>query len=177
MLGSQLKELFSGLSGHGNRHLSEAEKDLEQTTVLLSEAIAKLGTSFMGIHEAVSRQQQAIDDLLANAPLSPEVAEQFKAMQGEIGSHVNAAITSLQFQDMTSQLIDRTIRRIDGVRNVLGTFDAGGLGAHFSGNPQDILDAIERMSKSLAEQELRLQSLLQRSVLQTHMASGDVELF
>lgn len=177
VLGSQLKQLLSGLSGQGHQHLTEAEKDLAQTTVLLGEAIEKLGASFQGIHAAVARQQKAIDDLLARHPAAPEMAEQFKAMQGEIGAHVNSAVTGLQFQDMTSQLIERTIRRIGGMRDVLDTLDTNGLGGMSAGSTQDISVLIASMNTVLNEQSARLAGLLQRSVSQTRMESGDVELF
>lgn len=176
-LGSQLKDLLSGLSGHGHQHLAEAEKDLAQTTVLLSEAIEKLGACFLGIHDAVSRQQAAIDELLANHPPSPELAAQFKAAQGEIGSHVSSAVTGLQFQDMTSQLIERTMRRIAGIREALDRLDANGLGGLSASKPDDISALIACMNQALAEHNTRLESLQQRSVAQTHMNSGDVELF
>jgi hypothetical protein len=176
-LGSQLKELLSGLSGHGHLHLAEAEKDLAQTTVLLTEAIEKLGACFLGIHDAVSRQQSAIDALLANHPAPPELAAQFKATQGEIGSHVSSAVTGLQFQDMTGQLLERTMRRIGGIREALDRLDANGLGGLSAGNPDDIAALIACMNKALAEHGARLDSLSQRSVAQTHMNSGDVELF
>lgn len=177
VLGSQLKELLSGISGHGHQHLTEAEKDLVQTTVLLREAIAKLGASFLGIHEAVTRQQEAIDELLARHPAPAELADRFNAVQGEIGAHVNSAVTSLQFQDMTSQLIDRTMRRIGGMRDVLGTLDANGLSGLATSDMKDISDLITCLNEALTEQEAKLGNLVQRSVSQTHMASGDVELF
>jgi hypothetical protein len=177
VLGSQLKELLSGISDHGHQHLTEAEKDLAQTTVLLREAIAKLGASFLGIHDAVTRQQNAIDELLARHPAPAELADRFRTAQGEIGAHVNSAVTSLQFQDMTGQLIDRTIRRIGGIRDVLDTLDANGLGGLSTSDLKDISALIACMNTALAEQEARLENSLQRSVSQTHMESGDVELF
>jgi len=177
MLGVQLRELFSGLSDNGSQHLSEVERDLLQTTYLLGEAIEKLGTSFMGIHAAVCRQQQAVDDLLAQHPLSPDVAEQFRAVQGEIGSHVNSAVTSLQFQDMTSQLIDRTMRRVSGVKDVLGTVAPSGIGAMPESDAREICALLEQINRKLAEHSAKLEGMLRKSVAQTHMDSGDIELF
>jgi hypothetical protein len=176
-LGSQLKELLAGLSGHGHQHLAEAEKDLAQTTVLLSEAIEKLGASFMGIHDAVCRQQREIDELLARHPESTGAAERLKAMQGEIGAHVNSAVTGLQFQDMTSQLIDRTLLRVGGIRNVLDTLGANGLAGLRDSDATEISALVASINATLGEQGAKLQGLLQKSVSQTHMNSGDVELF
>lgn len=177
MLGSQIQELLSGLSDSGQQHLTEAEQDLLQTTCLLTEAIDKLGASFMGIHEAVSKQQQAVEKLLVGHPHGHELAEQFKTVQGEIGVHVNSAVTSLQFQDMTNQLIDRTIRRVSGIKAVLGTVGASGLGGLPEDSATEICALLENINRQLVHQSAQLESLLKRSVAQTGLDSGDVELF
>ena len=83
-LGSQVKQLLTVVSNHGAQHLNEVEIDLEQTTVLLGEAIEKLGASFMALHAAVSAQQDIVDLLLTGAILTPEMAAKLRAMQGEI---------------------------------------------------------------------------------------------
>jgi hypothetical protein len=56
ILGSHVKRLLSGVSAHGRRHLTEVETDLVQTTLLLEEAVEKLTTSFMAIHQRGRRQ-------------------------------------------------------------------------------------------------------------------------
>jgi hypothetical protein len=177
VLGSQLKELLSGLSDHGHRHLSEAEKDLVQTTVLLGEAIEKLGASFMGIHQAVCRQQHEIDELLARHPESQEAAERLRAIQGEIDAHVNAAVTGLQFQDMTGQLIERTLRRVGGILAALDTLGASGLAGLQGHDSTEISALLASINHALSAQNAKMQALSQKSVSQTHMNSGDIELF
>ena len=106
-LALELKELLSGLSEHGSQHLTEIETDLVQTNVLLSEAIEKLSASFMAIHEAVSAQQQLVDTLLAQAQAPAAAVGELRTKAVQIDQHVNAAVTGLQFQDMTNQLIGR----------------------------------------------------------------------
>ena len=107
ILGSHIKRLLSGVSDHGKKHLTEVEADLIQTESLLVEAIDKLTASFLAIHETVSAQQSTIDLLLAGGKPSAEASVRLGGMAGEIGAYVNTAVTSMQFQDMTSQLIDR----------------------------------------------------------------------
>lgn len=177
LLGSQVKHLLSNLSDHGTQHLTEAETDLVQTDFLLGEAIEKLSASFMAIHAAVSAQQEAIDSLLAGAKSASEIADNLKARQAEIGKHVNAAVTGLQFQDMTSQLINRTIRRITGLRDVLGGIGSNSSGMPSESNPQQIIETLNDMNKALEEQSIKLESALWKAVSQTHMESGDIELF
>jgi hypothetical protein len=177
ILGSHVKRLLSGVSEHGKKHLTEVETDLRQTELLLVEAIDKLTSSFMAIHTAVGAQQDTIDLLLAGGKPSEQECARLGAMSGEIGAHVNTAITSMQFQDMTSQLIDRTLKRVTGLREFLGT-----LGAHSadivpeSGN-EEIVELLGKVSMALAIQSLELRSVLRKAVTQQHLESGDIELF
>jgi hypothetical protein len=144
--------------------------------LLLGEAIEKLGASFMAIHEAVSAQQEMIDLLLSGAASGPDMAERLKAKQHEIAQHVNAAVTGMQFQDMTSQLIGRTVRRVIGLREVLGNVVSGSSGISES-NAEEIIQTLTDINKILEEQSGKLESALWKAVCQTHMESGDIELF
>ena len=175
-LGSQVQNLLSNLSDHGTQHLNEVETDLAQTSLLLGEAIEKLGASFMAIHEAVTSQQATIDLLLSGTSLTPELADQLKTRHAEISQHVNAAVTGLQFQDMTGQLIGRTVRRVSGLREVLGGLGAGSSGISDS-NAEEIVSTLHAINKVLEEQSVKLESALWKAVCQTHMESGDIELF
>lgn len=177
LLGPQVRHLLSNLSDHGTQHLAEIETDLVQTNILLAEAIQKLGASFMAIHEAVSAQQQAIDALLASGTGIPaESVAQIKARQEEVGQHVNAAVTGLQFQDMTSQLIGRTMQRVTGLREVLDGVASGSSGIPES-SAEELLAALTSINSVLEEQSVKLENALYKAVCQTHMESGDIELF
>ena len=122
-LSVQVMHLLSGVSVHGDQHLAEVERDLVQMDVLLDEAIKKLCASFMAIHHAVDQQQEALDGMLAEGMAAPDYAARFEALHGEINQHVGAAVTGLQFQDMTSQLIGRMVQHLTGLRDVFGELD------------------------------------------------------
>jgi hypothetical protein len=177
ILGSHVKRLLSGVSDHGRRHLTEVETDLRQTELLLEEAVEKLTTSFMAIHSAVGARQDAIDLLLAGGTPSAEDSARLGGMSGEIGQHVNSAITSMQFQDMTSQLIDRTLKRVTGLREFLGTLGAHGADILPESGSEEIVDRLGKVSMALAIQSLELRSVLRKAVHQKHLESGDIELF
>lgn len=177
LLGAQVKHLLSNLSDHGTQHLNEIETDLVQTSILLGEAIEKLGASFMAIHAAVNAQQEVIDSLLSGTPPTPEIAQQLKAKQAEIGQHVNAAVTGLQFQDMTGQLIGRTVKRVTGLREVLGGVGSGSVVMDGEANLDVLIEALSGIAKVLEEESVKLESALWKAVCQTHMESGDIELF
>ena len=177
ILGSHVKRLLSGVSVHGRRHLNEVETDLLQTELLLEEAIDKLTGSFMAIHSAVGSRQEAINRLLAGATPTPEDSEKLSAMSGEIGQHVNSAITSMQFQDMTSQLQERTLKRVAGLREFLGTLSQHGADIAPETDSDEIVERLGKVSMALAIQSLELRSMLRKSVEQRHLESGDIELF
>jgi hypothetical protein len=164
MMGSQVKRLLSGVSDHGDQHLAEVETDLVQMNILLGEAIKKLGASFMAIHGALCIQQETVNLLLSGGTPAPECVARLEAIHGEIGQHVNAAVTGLQFQDMTSQLIGRMVET--GSSSVLPE----------SGN-EEIIVLLNNLNKVLAERSMALEGSLRKAVNQRHMESGDIELF
>lgn len=174
-LALETKDLLAGLSGHGSQHLTEIEIDLVQTNILLGEAIEKLSASFMAIHQTVSAQQQLVDTLLSQVPTA--AMEELKKKAAQIDQHVNAAVTGLQFQDMTDQLIGRAMRRLVGFRDVLEV-----LGTHSDSIPEaadneQLLSSLNQANESLQVQSSKLENELWKAVRQTHMESGDVELF
>ncbi|MGZ3159248.1 MAG: chemotaxis protein, partial [Burkholderiaceae bacterium] len=95
----------------------------------------------------------------------------------EIGQHVNAAVTGLQFQDMTSQLIGRTVRRVTGVREVLTLVGQSSSGVMPESDAEEIVAFLNDINKVMEEHSTKLESVLWKAVRQTHMESGDVELF
>jgi hypothetical protein len=177
ILGSHVKRLLSGVSDHGKKHLTEVETDLIQTELLLEEAIEKLTASFMAIHSAVDAQQDSINRLLAGETPTQEDTARMQGMSGEIGVHVNTAITSMQFQDMTSQLIDRTLKRVSGLRDFLATLGAYSNEVKPETASDEIAELLSKMRMALAIQSIELRSTLRKAVHQQHLESGDIELF
>jgi hypothetical protein len=83
----------------------------------------------------------------------------------------------MQFQDMTSQLIDRTLKRVTGLREFLGTLGAHGAEVVPESGSDEIVDLLSKVSMALAIQSLELRSVLRKAVSQKHLESGDIELF
>lgn len=177
MLGSQFKQLLSGVSDHGTEHLLEVETDLVQTTILLAEAIEKLGSSFLSLHAAISSQQQEIDLLISSGVAPRSSIDRLKMIQSDIALHINSAVTGLQFQDLTSQLISRTVQRSVGLRDVLRTLGLIGDGIPHDGEVDEISVLLKEVTLRLEAQSIELKSLLRKAVNQKHLDSGDIELF
>ncbi|MBC3916272.1 chemotaxis protein [Undibacterium sp. CY18W] len=177
MLGSEVKQLLSGVSDHGNAHLLEVETDLAQTAILLGEAIEKLGFSFMALHAAISSEQEEINLIIGSGTVTDDSINRLKAIQGDISTHINAAVTSLQFQDLTSQLISRTLQRCEGLREVLGTLGVVGNDLEHDGETDDLPALLRETTMRLEKQSVDLKNLLRKAVHQKHLDSGDIELF
>ncbi len=117
--------------------------------------------------QRVQETMQRIEQL--NATMA-DAAQKINLHADEVGSQVNRAITALQFQDLTSQLLDQGRGRIAAVQAMLAAL--GGQPAHGAQALDELIGAIERARSELAAADLR-----KNAVAQTHMGSGDIELF
>lgn len=176
-LASIVTDLLSGLSDHGSQHLTEVETDLVQTNALLAEAIEKLSASFMAIHAAVTEQQQIVDALARDTLVSPEDTLALKEKSIQIDKYVNAAMTGLQFQDMTNQLIGRTLRRVVGLRDVLEVAGTASIAIPLNAGNEQLHGMLSHINETLKTESQDLEKELWKAVCQTHMESGDIELF
>ncbi len=174
---AELRGLLAAVADHGKQHLVEVEADLQQTTFLLSEAIETLAASFTAIHEAVTQQQQVLDELVTKYPLEKDELSQLEVFEQRIGEEVNRAVTSLQFQDMTSQLITRTIKRVNGLKDLLHELETHSNAMDPSHEHEEIAKFLETMSHNLHTGSHALSGGLRRSVVQQDMATGEIDLF
>lgn len=174
---NELRSLLAAVSDHGKQHLVEVEADLLQTTFLLSEAIEKLGASFMAVHEAVTEQQQVINALMQQHQFDEKETQKLETFKQKIGEEVNAAVTGLQFQDLTSQLISRTIKRVNGLKDLLQELASHGDEVEPTHEHEAIVKFLEEISHSLHIGSRALSGGLRRSVDQQDMVTGDIELF
>jgi hypothetical protein len=174
---TRVASLLAGVSAHGDQHLAEVERDLVQMDVLLDEAIKKLCASFMAIHRAVGMQQDTLDSLLSAGMPAPEQAARLQALRDEISQHVGAAVTGLQFQDMTSQLIGRMVQHLAGLRDVFGALNANGPAALPESGSAEMLVMLNRIGDRVGAHCAELNGIARSTVNQRHMESGDIELF
>lgn len=175
-LNVEVVHLLTGVSAHGDQHLAEVERDLVQMDVLLDEAVKKLCASFMAIHHAVDLQQKALNSVLDEGVSPAESAARFEALRGEISRHVGAAVTGLQFQDMTSQLIGRMVQHVAGLRDVFGALDTNGTVFPESNN-EALLQTLGQISDRIGACRSERAGCVRSTVNQRHMDSGDIELF
>lgn len=128
-------------------HLMVASNDLERLQRLLSDACDALMLHFSGANGELRTL------LAGGAPAAAEVPPLHKAMQ-----HMASAITAMQFQDMASQLVMHTTRRLRNCADRLASQTMGD-------DDEDGVAVIE-------EAPLR-----PNPVTQDEMDAGSVELF
>lgn len=172
-----MKQLLSGVSDHGSEHLLEVETDLAQTMILLGQAIEKLGDSFLALHTAISKEQDEINAIIDAGSVPEESKDKLREIRAEISTHINAAVTSLQFQDLTSQLIHRTVQRCEGLREVLNVLGVAGNDLPADGETEQLAVLLRATSVRLEKQSADLKQLLRKVVHQKELDSGDIELF
>lgn len=174
---AEVRSLLDAVSEHGKQHLIEVDADLSQTTYLLSKAIEKLNSSFMAVHTAVTNQQKALESLMLQHQFTAEETSKINMFNQIIAEEVGVAITGLQFQDITNQLLVRAMTRVNGLKELLEELHDHGGGINSEYEHNEIAKLLEMMSNSLHHGSHALSGGLRRSVEQKNMASGDIELF
>lgn len=166
----ELGRLLSDVSAEGISHLEEVQADLAQTRLLLGEAIERLSAGFNGLHAALAVQGEAC--MASPCSRGADGCGPLREAGADIDRQLQAMVTSLQFEDMTSQLIAHAGRRIAGLRAILA-----GVGDGARGLATGDLARLEALRTALAAQSRELDGQLLRSVNQRHMDSGDITLF
>lgn len=174
---TELRALLAAVTQHGEHHLAEIETDLEQTKFLLNEAIEKLGASFMCIHGLISDYQQQVEAIVTPLSLEASKTTELTKLSVQIGEQVNAAVTGLQFQDMTNQLLQRTLNRVNGLSDLLQTLDSHALEMNADQEHEEILNVLQTLNNHWDTASHALTGNLRKSVGQRDMSTGDIDLF
>ena len=170
-------QLLSTLTRQSAQHVGEIDTDLAQIELLLREAIEKLTATFFAISDAVNAQQTAVASLLHTTGALQEQREHLQVLQKTIGVQINAAVTGLQFQDMTSQLIHSALMRASGVQQVFDVVAGAVDNISPVSNSEEAARTLAEAHNSITEHGVALDGALRKAVSQTHLESGDIELF
>jgi hypothetical protein len=170
-------------------HFGEIRSDLAQLDTVLDDAVAMLFASFTNIAGLVRLEQKLAAQLALahetrrgvvslpgpdSAQLSPYVdtpvsllLAQHAVLADQIETQISAAVRSLQFQDMCSQILSHTANRVAALELALAGIDAeevpSGQAAHDGAPARTTAEVIE-FPRS-------------RPVAQHGMHPGEVELF
>lgn len=131
----------------------------------------------MAVHELVSQQQVVLNEFAKKGEIKQECLSELSLFEEKIGHEVNLMVTGLQFQDMTNQLLHRTIKRVNGLKELLHELEIHGHEMDVSREHQDIAEFLAALNESLDAGSHALTGNLRKSVGQRDMASGDIDLF
>ncbi|MFC5698043.1 methyl-accepting chemotaxis protein [Pseudomonas sp. GCM10022186] len=152
----------TGFSGQIRQHVDVVYREIQDAEA----AIAQLADKDMGFAlEARQQVHDMLEDLEGMNRHTLKVIQELDRISLEVGSGVDQAITALQFQDMSSQLLGQMRKHFAR----LGGF-AAGLGGLRSLAPEQWA---ERLDSETAE----LRKPIANPVSQQSVGAGEVELF
>ena len=176
MIQSQVKVLMTGISAQGNQHLAKVEADLAQTCLLLNEAAKKLNAAFLAIHAEISAEHDQLASASGGDCWRAAELALLGAVRDRVAVQVGAAVTGLQFQDMVNQLIERSAKRVAGVRGSLKELGDAAAMLDQEADAKQVGKALGDLNRAMAITSQELGSL-RKTVCQMHMECGDIELF
>ena len=163
------------------------QSDLTQVGTLLKEAMGQLMKNFLRMQSLMQEQQQTIELAISvernqgGGPLLDkesfrQIVRHQTEFNGRIEDAVFQAVTSLQFQDMVTQLVGNVQMRLNTLQEIQQLI------AHQAGaEHSDPRRADEVLAQTIPGLERKLETLRERQerkpVSQTDMATGEIELF
>lgn len=160
-------EEISGLAKEVNDALSSA------TEVVNRIVSADMSVALSG-KQKVADMSGSVADMNAK---SKKIIEKTGEVSQQMSMMVNQAITSLQFEDMCTQLSAHIVRRLDSVSELSSLVDQ----LHEARiNPDkmiDYRDLLTNIEVSLSEMKPKIESVGHQAVSQQDLGSGDIDLF
>lgn len=90
--------------------------ELARVDELLAHAVEQLLAAFNGVSEELRRHQS---ELAAAAAQEAPAAERLRAAAGRVASHVNGAVTAMQFRDVVGQKLGHVRRELEALEQVM----------------------------------------------------------
>jgi len=168
-----------------SRKSDDFSEEINQTTQEIKDALDAAGEVVNRVVSAdmsvAINSKQKVSDMSGVITAINNKTSQVIGESGIIGEQiavmVNQAVTSLQFEDMCTQLSAHIVRRLDAVSELTELVDQ----AHVARMNKDKLDeyrqSLTNVEASLEELKPKIESVEHQAVTQKNLDSGVVELF
>lgn len=178
----ELLGLFDDLARENRDELHASHGDLDRVKALLRHAIDELVQRFGEMNTHIQAQHHLVQTIVAaipadarQTPATPggraaEAARQIDTHARQVTAGVNAAVTALQFQDLTSQLIGHAQQRILNIDSLVPRL------ADSLRQPMPLADGL-RAARGWLREHARHEAQRGHPIRQESMRSGDIELF
>jgi methyl-accepting chemotaxis protein len=161
-----------------SEEISQLTTDVKKALAAAAEVVNKVVSADMNV--ALNGKQQVAEMSITMAKMdlhSKQILEQTGQASQNISMMVNQAVTSLQFEDMCTQLSAHISHRIDAVAELSDLVDK----LHVARmNPEllgDYRELLTRLESSLTLLKPKIASVKHQAVSQQDLDEGDIELF
>jgi len=158
--------------------ISRLTTEVKHTLSEATEVVNKVVSADMNVALSSKQQVSEMSDSMAGLDQrTNHVIAQTQETSQQINVMVNQAVTSLQFEDMCTQLLTHITRRINAVSDLSELVD----GLHEARmNPSlldDYRDSLTKLEESLISLKPKIASVQHQAVSQQDLDDGDIELF
>lgn len=161
-----------------SEEISVLTKDVKDTLFAATEIVNRVVSADMNI--ALNGKQQVTEMSSTMAEMnehSKKIIEETGEVSQQMTLKVNQAVTSLQFEDMCTQLAEHIARRLDAVNELSGLVDQ----LHEARMKPEVLndyrELLTNIEKSLTELKPKIKSVQHKAVAQQDLDTGEIELF
>ncbi|HZW25709.1 MAG TPA: methyl-accepting chemotaxis protein [Gallionella sp.] len=191
-LNAAIEAARAGEAGRGFAVVADEVRNLSESTNKFSKQIRTLvhnvNTSLVDAEQSINKLaasdmtfvmdskqhvQGMMSDLSALNATIAENAVELKQINDKVEHNVGLAVSTLQFQDMSSQLIAHAQMRIAALQEVASQMSAGG----DSQTREEYLQQIAAYRDSLSKHVMGLDAKKTNPVAQDNFDTGDIELF